>query len=413
MLNKQFSSLEISKNQITSYLESVGYWGDDYLKKRNEFVLSPCAYKINPDQYENLNKLGRTIYYSLKDIAKKVYTFSKSAPKNRDEQELMGIVSRCDRKLLSPNETMDDSIPPILKVDIVQDCEGAYRVVEVDAYNPRGLGYNALLDGMANLGGQDVKTFGTIKVLAQMLREFSPSGKVSYFISDYERYYEPSFLILKKTLAEYGVNLILIKENKYDAEEIKNASRDESGGFVFMIPESFQNIVLRDNLLKAYKDETLKFFFPPKAYLGSKMLLPYLAGYHEINGFIPKTTLLSKKHDAGNFLGSGDWLIKAGQSSGAKGIFFSDLNSTEFNKCVEQEKNKKRPSWILQEKISQESLMLKTFSDKGECFDKYYLRLIAQITSNGVIGLEITGRKDCLVHGAPDCVMLPSILNGI
>lgn len=414
MLDKQFSSLDISKNQLVSYLESVGYWGNDYLRKRNEFVLSPCAYKINSKQYENLNKLGRTIYSSLRAIAKKVYTFSNSAPKNRDDQELMGIVSRGDRKLLSPSETRDDSIPPILKVDIAQDCEGNYKVMEVDAYNPRGLGFNALLDGVGNLGSSDdVETFETMKILAKMLLSFSPSGKVSYFISDYERYYEPSFWVLKKTLAAYNVNLILIKENECEARDIVNILRERTEGFVFMIPESFQNIILRDKLLEAYKDGNLKFFFPPKAYLGSKMLLPYIAGYPEINGFIPKTTLLSKKYDVSNFLGRGNWLVKVGQSSGAKGVFFSDLNSVEFMQCIEQEKNKKRPVWILQEKINQEALMLKTFLDNEECFDKYYLRLIAQVASNGVIGLEITGRKDCMVHGAPDCVMLPSILNGI
>jgi hypothetical protein len=409
MLNKQFSSLNISKNQLEIYLKSVGYWGNDYLRKRNEFVLSPCAYKVNVSQYDSLNNFARKLYSSLENIAKKVHALAQDVPRNRDDQELMGIVSHGSRRLLLPSDTQDDKIPPILKVDIVQTCNGDYQAVEVDAYNPRGLGFNALLNGVTTLSNERVRIFETTKILAQMLKEFSPSGKVAYFIADYERYYEPSFIILKAALVVYGVDLILIKENEYAANDIVSKLSSACDGCVFMIPESFQNVILRDNLLEAYKNGSLKMFFPPKAYLGSKLLLPYLSSQFGVRSFIPKTELLSKRYNFDDILKSGSWLIKAGQSSGAKGVFFSDLNAVEFQKRIEEEKKKKRPTWILQKKVQQETLMLETFVGNSKCFNPYYLRLIAQITSDGVIGLEITGRMDALVHGAPDCIMLPSI----
>ena len=60
--------------------------------------------------------------------------------------------------------------------------------------------------------------------------------------------------------------------------------------------------------------------------------------------------------------------------------------------------------------IEQRSYPIKIFSEKGMEIKNYYLRITAQITRDGILGLDITGRPDKLVHGAPDCIQLPAIL---
>lgn len=411
MLDKQFCSLKISQQQLETYLEKTGYWGTPYLRERNQFVMSPCAYYVSTAQQNELAVIGKEIYAALGRIAQQIYSISVKKPRNRDEQELIGIATRSSKKLLTPEDTVDSSIPPVIKVDMVQDLNGNYFVVEVDAYNPRGLGFNALLDGKALLSHKECKTYGTIAVLAQLILQFNSAGTVTYIVSEHERYYEPSFQILQQELGKFGVDMVLVRERDCkDAAKVIDQITCRTKGCVFMIPESLEDPELRSALLSGYKDHSLQFFFPPKAYLGSKLLLPYMNSHKQVNGFIPSTVLMSKYHDIEKMNFNGEMVLKAGQSSGMKGVLFSDLNPEEFKKCFAEESKKKRPSWVLQRHVSQKSLSLEVFDRGNTRFQDYYLRIIAQFSANGVIGLDITGRPDRMVHGAPDCVMIPAIL---
>ncbi len=411
MLSNQFCTLKISKTQLENHLKQIGYWGTPFLEKRNEFVLSPCGYLVSKKQQAELEKISKAIFSSLDSVAKKIHILAEDTPLTRQDQEFFGIATRGSKKLLVPSETSDGEIPPMIKVDMVQDSEGNYFVVEVDAYNPRGLGFNALLDSIASLDPDQNKTCQTTSYLANLLKKFNSNGKIFYLVSEHERYYEPSFRILQKALLNFNVEMTLIRENGCsDVSGFIEMLNNETNGSLFMIPESLDNKALKTALLEGYKNNTLKLFFPPKAYLGSKLLLPYLREQNGVNGFIPLTKLMSKNHDIKMLEIDKKFVLKAGQSSGMKGVLFSDLNEEAFLKRFTQEKKKKRPSWVLQQHVPQTSLPLKVFNGKGETFQNYYLRIIAQFSVDGLIGLDITGRPDRMVHGAPDCVMLPAVL---
>lgn len=412
MLNKQFCTLDITKTQLEKHLAEVGYWGSPFLRKRNQFMLSPCGYLASEEQQQELDVIGKTIYASLGSVAERIFQLAKDTPRNREDQELLGITTRGSKKLLSPNETFDAEIPPIIKVDMVQDANGNYFVVEVDAYNPRGLGFNALLNSIALLDPSGNKVCKTIEALSQMLTKFNPNKKLFYLVSEHERYYAPSFTMLQMALLNLGIEMILVREAECQSpKEFIAKLKDEANGSLFMIPESLNNKALKDALLESYKSGEIKLFFPPKAYLGSKLLLPYLSELPGVNGFIPPTSLVSKNHGLNQIKLNKQLVLKAGQSSGMKGVLFSDLNKEDFSAQLKQEEGKKRASWVLQKHVPQESLSLKVFGEEGTTFQDYYLRVIAQFSADGLLGLDITGRPDRMVHGAPDCVMLPAVLH--
>jgi hypothetical protein len=410
-LKKQVCSLKNTKQQIEDYLVEAGYWGSQFLRDRNNFVLSPCAYNVSREQEQEIATMGKSIYAALGNVAEKIHNIAKGVPKNRSEQELIGIATRGSKKLLSPAETIDGLIPPVIKVDMVQDCEGRYYVIEVDAYNPRGLGFNALLENKALLNGERQNIIGTVDILSKMLLNFCPGGKFVYLVSEYERYYEPSFLVLQKELLKKDVEMVLIKESSFleDKDMLELVLKDNSF-CMFMIPESLDSVELREILMKGYKEGGIKYFFPPKAYLGSKLLLPYIKEQIGVNGYIPNTKLMSKYHDGNDLRIDLGWVLKAGQSSGMKGVLFSDSNKEAFEKCFIQESKKKRPSWVIQELIKQRSLPIQVFEGENLITKDYFLRIIAQFNQEGLIGLDITGRTDTMVHGAPDCIMLPAVL---
>ena len=399
LMHKQFVDIGISQESLTKHLVRRGIWATEKLRRRHGYVLSPCAYLVSKAQQEQLHRLAITTFAAVEQLDAALIEYATNAPKNRESQTLLGLANRTTCGLLQPLGARA-GIPPVMKVDLVQDASGRYHIVEVDAYNPRGLAFLVLLDDLvAHLA---LPQYAGVVELAALLNEFAENA--TYIYSHKERYYGPVFEVFGKVLHEHNVHLNIVADADFAlGDTAKN---------VIIIPDSMnEHPSVRDALIHAYHNENVRTLFPPKAYLGSKGFLPFLRSCDGMDEFIPETRLLSRKHSDMNGMRGHPAVIKQCFSSGMKGVEFSDINPDGFDSYVDEALGHKRPSWILQKQVEQEPLTMRMFDEDGNVIEEdHFLRVTAYITKAGVMGLDITGRPDRMVHGAPDCTQLSAIL---
>ncbi len=403
-----FRSLQTSAESLDAYLVQTGYWSTEQRRERNKCVLSPCGFFLSGDDREKLDAMARDTHAALQQVSSDIYTAAQSKTQSRESQKLLSIVRRCSRGLCDAKSAEMDRIPDVIKVDLVRDIRGQFRIVEVDAYNPRGLGFNVLLDNMVKKcvsEGGSVKTFDTISHVACLLRGWMGRLKAIAFIqSDHERYYNPSFDLFYQALQSHGFFYEIIRESEFRVETARQIlSRIDHN--VFMIPESIENVEMRDFLMQQGAGNC---FMPPKAFLGSKLLLPYLRSMRDMKKHIPETYHVSR-YDNIPALDDCEFILKKGLSSGMRGVYFS--SDVGFKDVLDGERGKKRPSYVLQKVVEQKPEFVDIYDENGNLTQgDYYFRYIAQFTRDGIIGLDITGRPDRAVHGAKDCIMVPTIL---
>lgn len=406
-MNGQIVNVGITRESLVRTLTESGLWSGES-DSRYGYTLSPCAYGISKKQARELEYLSRGIYRALKLLDRRLNSLGSDPGPNKADARFLRLSKTGTKNLLSPRDC-DSNLPPVVKVDLVQDCNGAFKVAEVDAYNPRGLGYLCLLGSTV---GKEVNRFPGIGVLCSLFASMR-RGTTPWFIivSEYERYYEPAFGVLVKTLQEYGIPAKLVRES-YLAER----GVDEVFGTfaqILCVPESlYTHPQVRSRLMERYRRGSIYSLFPPKAYLGSKGFLPYLSQQESAEAYIPTTSLVSRRDDPYVHIDKeANTVLKATVSSGMKQVFFSDLDTSDFQVKLAEARSLEYPVWVLQEQIPQTPSSVDVYSGYG-CVTQgdYYFRVIAHITEYGILDVEVTGRPDRKVHGAPDCIQLPSIL---
>lgn len=404
----QFVDMDVSRDSLQSYLQECGYWANESLRTRYKYELSPSAYVVSKTQREQLDRLAITTHQSLSNLAQRLQEIGqKKSPSSHEEGRLLKLAHLSTRGLLRPAHSQG-LVPPLVKVDLVQTPTGEYRIVEVDTYNPRGLGFVALLEGTVPAELQEYRLPG-LSGVAQILRG-AESSKDSWhlIVSDYERFYESSFRIFADAMRAHDVSIEVIR-----AEELaQDPSRLQQMSRLIIVPDTLDaHPQVREALLEVCQGDT-EVLFPPQAYLGSKAFLPYLRSYEGMSEFIPPSMLVGKRCGfIESTLNTAEPLVlKAAVSSGLKKVYFSDIDES-FEAILASASKQKNPSWVLQEQVPQQSTPVVIFDDIGNRITRdYYLRVTAYIAADGVIDVEVTGRPDRKVHGAPDCIMLPAIL---
>ncbi|KND47526.1 MAG: hypothetical protein AB199_03790 [Parcubacteria bacterium C7867-004] len=401
------------RDAIESYLVQCGLWGTPERRIRHGYQLSPAAYVLSPGQQEYLNRLATTTYAAVEELSGRLCSYTAPGRHlTHAEAKLLKCARLAKRGLLAPEDGVP-AIPPVIKVDLVQNPQGTFQIAEVDCYNPRGFGYAALLELSLPEDFRKPRFPGLAGIEAQ-IRNTNPQIRRWYLLySEFERYYGPSAYVFADALRAYGMRVIPVSEADLANDTEHPLFSDPDVG-VLVIPDTLDTYPsVRDRLIKRYLEGSLATFFPPLAYLGSKAFLPELRAFSGMEEFIPATTLVGKKHwgwrdrtDAGK-----PRIIKACVSSGLKRVLFSDLDPKEFEQQLAQSAKSDGSSWILQEQVPQVPIPIVVFGDDGKRVTKdYYLRVTAYIGKDGVVDAEVTGRPDRKVHGAPDCIQIPVLL---
>ncbi|MDB5237899.1 MAG: hypothetical protein JWM46_169 [Candidatus Kaiserbacteria bacterium] len=399
---EQTIDLGISRGHLESYLEATGYWGDAVRRRRNTYVLSPSAYVISPDQKKQLDRLSKATFNAVRTLSTHLSDLAGERSLTNKDAVFLALAGSGLRGLLGPKD-IAGKVPPCLKVDLVQDERGVYQIAEVDAYNPRGFGYMALLD--ESMPNSFPRSGPGVSAVADLMIEAAGEGEWAIIVSEHERFYQPAFDVFRRALAHRGVYARLVYEDdvRLLGTDIRN---------VFVIPESLnQNIWARAHLLDRYKRGELCLFYPPAAYLGSKAFLPYLAAQEGMAEFIPACSLVCRRVDPLLVCNGYPSVLKGVMSSGMKQVIFSDADAELFRSKFAEARSQKRPSWILQKLVSQKPIPIVVFDEKSGLTQRdHFLRITAYISEKGLVGAEVTGRPDPKVHGAPDCIQIPTIL---
>jgi len=409
----QTRDLGASSNAMEEFLVSCGFWGNPELRERHGYVLSPSAYVLSAKQHDQVERLARTTYRAVQNLNESLCGIASRTTRTNDEARFLKLATAASRGLCQPADGIT-RIPPVFKVDLVQDQAGNFSIAEVDTYNPRGFSYGALLE--EGLPAGDHARFPGIAMFEQMLHDAAPAGTRWFVIvSEFERYYGTAFRFLVALLRTRGVDIDLIQETAVTPD---HPILSERGVGVLAIPDTLNQTMrknphimdLSSRLVERYRNGELFAFFPPVAYLSSKGFLPFLREEDGMDEFIPETVFVGRRFELPSFITSGRsaGVLKATVSSGMKKVIFSALDQREFENALREAQASQGFSWILQEKIEQARIPVVVFNDAGEReTQEHCLRVIAFVSEAGIMDLLITGRPDEKVHGAKDCIQLP------
>lgn len=411
-----FVDLGLARRDLESYLAHCGYWGDEEARRRYGYVLSPSALVLSKTQQQDLERLAVSTHAAVRTLNNRLCDIgAQVSPSTHEDALLLRLGNVAMRGLLKPSAGVR-AVPPVIKVDLVMDPDGRFHIAEVDTYNPRGLGFVTLLEESIhfelkrNAANRAFKRYPGTGGVAQVMRDLAPGKQWFLLVSEFERFYQASFAVFANALLRYGVAAKLLRE-----QDIANGLTSvPEGAQLLAIPDTLNVYpAVRENLLSRYQAGELQTLFPPVAYVGSKAFLPYLRACEGMEEFIPASALVGKKCRSQEQLVdvTKPLVLKATVSSGMKGVYFSDLDPEKYASILASARTLRNPSWILQEQVHQKSSSVVVFDEDGERVVRdYYLRVTAYVSEQGIVDVEVTGRPDRKVHGAPDCIMVPVLL---
>ena len=319
-------------------------------------------------------------------------------------------------------------LPPIVKVDLAWDGT-SLRVVEIDTYNPRGLAYALWLRYIHVEAGE---LDALRDSLLYTLLEAAPSGGYVWLYSDRERYYTPVMKTAASILNKFGVKMRVVGER--DVQSVCPNSGfgllREDENLVIVPDRMHQNIAVRNDLVsfvQAHPDRTLMPYVPQ---LGAKSLMAFLTNGNEdpeiaswqqeyidpaivpfIDAYLPKTAVLGRqftKLTLPDFVDSGEAVLKAINSSGAKGVYMPH-GWDDWETALAIARGQKTPNFIAQELVEQQQMSIEGVSGPED----HFVRITAYVATGGngtCIDAELTGTgDDPLVHGGTSCIQLPAI----
>ncbi|OGI67101.1 hypothetical protein A2823_02380 [Candidatus Nomurabacteria bacterium RIFCSPHIGHO2_01_FULL_41_91] len=415
---------------LSSVADESGIWRGER-KRTHGFLLSPSVYRITSDACQELVRLGHALtdcmlglshiaviahdqtlnYRGAWMLARQV--FSTGIPKVYQELQGMNV----------------KHIPKLLKVDLMVDQEGRFRIAEIDGHNKHGVGYSALCVRFREALRPNVNALpGLVKTLAEEIKGRG-RDEVKVFYADQERFYVPEFEVAAQEFAKHGVECQVVSEMDADEAFLEK-------GLFLDLPFLYKRKGLYSTIIPAYKSGAVEFIIPPKPFLGAKGVLALLRnddgnGQLEsllqsfikkeslefVRGYIPETLLVGKhaaRTDAvRRRVSSKRYVLKESISSGMKGVFFSD--EEDFDAALRRA-DLSSMNWVLQERVENQP---QTFSwiESGngnepelKTADDWYMRVIAQYVGRKLADVIITSRRDHAVHGGKDCIQLGTII---
>ncbi len=410
MTHSQTVDLGISRCDVAHYLVATGYWNSPQENGNRRYTLSPSAYRLSREQQTSLNRLALWTYNAIMRLNAYLCDLAKANGLSHQDGMFLKLANSASRGLLRPEYGCMD-ISPVLKIDVMQSVNGRFQIAEVDAYNPRGLGYNALLNDLflpvCQASGSGVEQYPGMGMVAEMLKS-RYTGPWHIVLSEYERYYGPAFSVFAKSMARHGVEIRIVR----DSDMAHILEMTNCNAHLLIIPDTLHTYAkVRELLMGQYVKGGVTPFIPPVAYLGSKAFLPFLRSCDGMEEFMPECGLVGKRWSDPREKFGGPYVLKAGVSSGLKDVYFSRSDVAEFERAFAGAREQKTGSWVLQQEVVQQRTPVVVFDEAGKRLTRdYYVRLTLQIGARGVIDAEITGCTTPKVHGTPECIQLPVVL---
>lgn len=415
-------------SKLKTVIDESGIWSGAR-KESHSFLLSPSIYGVTEIQRQELSKLGHALYdclLGLSHIAVIAYdsnlnyggawnlarrVFSTGVPKVY--QELQGINVR--------------HIPKLLKVDLMVDKNGNFKIAEIDGHNKHGLGYSTLGLRFRKALYPKAKGFtGVVKTLSEEIKRLE-CDELKLFYADQEQFYVPEFEVAKQEFHRYGIDCIIVSETNADETFVEE-------GLFIDLPFLYYKTNLYKKIIPAYKNGKVEFLIPPKPFLGAKGVLALLrndgkndqleailqsfikkSSLDLTRQYIPETLLVGRQAESFDSVkektSNKKYVLKESISSGMKGTVFSDSLDFEkilFGAC------KSNMNWILQEEVENQAQTFSWFENENDSEPKtskdWYVRVTTQYVNRQLADVIITARRNKAVHGAKDCIQLGAIV---
>lgn len=395
------------------------------------FRLSPSVYRITTAQQQELSQLGYAITDCLKGLSHlATIAFDPELNYRGVWTDLRQIFSSGVPKIYHDLQGQNRThLPQLLKVDLMVDEWGQFRIAEIDGHNKHGLGYSTLGQLFRHSLNPEAKTLpGAVRLLADYARKLG-FGTIKIFYSDQERFYLPEFEIAQAEFAKHGLHCQVFSEMEAETALLKE-------GLFLDLPFLYHRTALYETIIDSYRKGKVIFVIPPKPFLGAKGVLailrndskdPILEGLLQsfirpqslklVRRYTPETLIVGKQGTGVEIIkervATKRYVLKESISSGMKGTVFSDDPSfmgVLHTAC------KTQMNWILQEEVVNMPQEFSWFEDGSnsapilQTAEDWFMRVTVQYVQRQLADIIVTARRDKAVHGAKDCIQLGAVI---
>jgi hypothetical protein len=411
--------------KLQNVITESGIW-NGARRNSHSFLLSPSVYSISKTQSEKVTTLGQVLYECMTGLSQMaIIAYDKQANYRGAWPQIRKVFSTGVPVRYHELQGMNlRDLPKLLKLDLMVDENGDFKIAEIDGHNKHGLGYSTLGKRLREAVMPEAKAYpGVVSCLANEIRRIGHES-ITFLYADQERFYIPEFEIAVDELKQNGIHASLVSE-------MDVSDKDELQGLFLDLPFMYHNDNLTDRLVTGYKNGSVSFVLPPKPFLGAKGVLallrndandPHLesilrafirtSSLDFVRAWLPETHLVGK-------LGISEkrvlemakikrYVLKESISSGMKGTVFSD--SSDFETTL-REASATSLNWILQEEVRNQSQKFSHYENGNVCSgEDWYMRVTVQYINRALGDVIVTARRDKAVHGAKDCIQIGAIL---
>lgn len=416
--------------KLTTVIAESKIWSGAQ-KDSHAFLLSPSVYQITKAQHQELTDLGFALHDCLLGLSHiAVIAYDQGLNYKGIWSTARKIFSTGVPKIYQSIQGMNvRDIPRLLKVDLMVDQNGNFKIAEIDGHNKHGVGYSTLGKRFRRALYPEADALpGVVNLIAGEVRRLGHS-EIKLFYADQERFYVPEFEIAKQEFWKHGIKCHVVSEMKADEAFVAR-------GLFLDLPFLNHRTDLYETIISAYKNGDVKFIIPPKPFLGAKSVLAFLRNDNKddqteailqsfikkrsldlVRRYIPETLLVGKQAEsfdsAKERMSRKRYVLKESISSGMKGIFFSDDSDFE---AILIKASSTNMNWILQEEVENRPQTFSWFKNgkndipEIKTANDWFMRVTVQYVNRQLADIAITARRDRAVHGAKDCILLSAII---
>ncbi len=417
-------------SKLAAVISESGIWGGTR-KESHAFLLSPSVFQITEAQRRALCWLGFALYDCLMGLSHIAVIAYDRSLNYRDIWLLMrNVFSTGVPKVYLELQGMNiRHIPALLKVDLMVDQNGHFKIAEIDGHNKHGLGYSTLGLRFREAVHPNAQSLpGAVKRLSEEVKRLG-FDEIKLFYADQERFYIPEFEVVRQELIKYGINCTVVSEMDADQPFLQS-------GLFLDLPFLYHRPDLYQTIVQAYGAGEVSFVIPPKPFLGAKGVMALLRndGGDEhleallqtfikkqsldlVRQYVPETLLVGKRAEGLDSIrdrvSHKRYVLKESISSGMKGTVFSDdgnFDSVLSGAC------KSNMGWILQEEVQNQAQTFSWFEHRNggdpvlNTHNDWFMRVTAHYVNRQLADMMITARRDKAVHGAKDCIQIGTII---
>ncbi len=424
-----FPQLTQGRRKMLSTLNTVasqsGIWAGERARS-HAFLLSPSVFRISESKKKELSELGFALSSCLLGL-------SQMAVIAYDQRVNYGGAWGVVRKAFStgvPSTHMAlqglnvRDIPRLLKVDVMVDEKGCFKIAEIDGHNKHGVGYSTLAKRFREAVCPGSKSLpGVVNAIVAEVKRLGHS-ELKILYAHQERFYIPEFEIAKNEFENQGMRCSLVGEMEVAPESLKE-------GLFLDMPFLNNRIDLYEKMVSGYKERKVAFLIPPKPFFGAKGVLALLRneGRDEqlegilisfvnrkslelIRRYIPETWFVGKQavnnYERTTRIASRGYVLKESVSSGMKGVFFSDDSDFDVALRIADRQNM---NWILQEEVYNQPQTFSWFENGEErSSSDWFMRVTVHYVSWRLADIVVTATQSRAVHGGKRCLQLGTVV---